>query len=182
MSFGRGQGDDRRARAQQLLERVGLGDRLTNRPHQLSGGEQQRVAIAVALANGPDVLFADERTGERDTTTSAEIFDVLRDVNRVEDVTVVVVTHDRLVSEHVARTVSIRDGRTSSEVLRRATGVGGEGQVVAEEYAVLDRAGRLQLPSEYVDALGLGDRVRLQLEADHIAVWPDTPHDTGDDR
>ena len=181
MTFGRNRADDRRGRARELLERVGLGDRLTHRPHQLSGGEQQRVAIAVALANRPAVLFADEPTGELDTSTSAEIFDALRSVNRTEDVTVVVVTHDRLVSEHVARTVAIRDGRTSSEVLRRATGVDGT-EVVAEEYAVLDRAGRLQLPADYVEALGLEGRVRLQLEADHVAVWPDRSAGSDDAR
>lgn len=162
----------RRDRARELLDLVGLGERGEHRPGQLSGGEQQRVAIAVALANAPQVLLADEPTGELDTRTSNEIFDVLRSVSENQGVTVVVVTHDPLVSERVNRTIAIRDGRTSSETLRRA-GNGDEHEVIAEEFAVLDRAGRLQLPTDYVDALNLERRVRLALEDDHVGVWPD---------
>ena len=96
------------------------------------------------------------------------------DVNRDLGVTVVLVTHDLLVADHVGRTVAIRDGRTSSEVLRR-THVDDEGvhQVIAEEFVVLDRAGRLQLPEDYVRALGMSGRVRVTLEDDHVSVWPD---------
>jgi ABC-type methionine transport system ATPase subunit len=158
----------------ELLEQVGLADRHDHKPSQLSGGEQQRVAIATALANSPRVIFADEPTGELDTATSTEIFDVLRSVNTAHGVTIVVVTHDPLVAEHVNRTVAIRDGRTSSEVLRRTEiDEAGEHRTVAEEFAVLDRVGRLQLPYEYVEALELQRRVRLTLDPDHINVWPD---------
>ncbi len=164
----------RRKRAMNLLERVGLADRASHRPAELSGGEQQRVAIATAMANNPRVLFADEPTGELDSQTSSEIFETLREINRDQNTTIVVVTHDPLVSEHVSRTVAIRDGRTSSEVLRRIErGDGGEHRTISEEFAVLDKAGRLQLPAEYVDALGLERRVRLILQPDHIEVWPD---------
>jgi ABC-type lipoprotein export system ATPase subunit len=164
----------RRQRALELLELVGLAERAGHKPDRLSGGEQQRVAIATALANAPSVLLADEPTGELDTTTSNEIMDVLRSVSTNLGVTVVVVTHDPLVSNQAGRTVAIRDGRTSSETLRRTElGEEGEHQVIAEEFAVLDRAGRLQLPSNYVDALQLERRVRLELEPDHIGVWPD---------
>src|SRR5699024_1575447 len=108
---------------------------------ELSGGEQQRVAIAVALANEPEVLFADEPTGELDTATGADVFEALRSANRELGATVVVVTHDSDVSEQVQRTVAIRDGRTSSEVVRRThVDEFGEHAVIAEEYAVLDRA------------------------------------------
>ena len=119
----------------------------THRPDRLSGGEQQRVAIAVALANEPTVLLADEPTGELDSATSAEVFDAPAQVNDELGTTIVIVTHDPLVSEQVQRTVAIRDGRTSTETLRR-TELGDEGdhRVIAEEFAVLDRAGRLQLP------------------------------------
>jgi putative ABC transport system ATP-binding protein len=168
----------RRARALELLELVGLSERAEHRPDRLSGGEQQRVAIAVALANAPAVLLADEPTGELDTRTSAEVFGVLRAVSNDLKVTVVVVTHDPLVSGQVNRTIAIRDGRTSSETLRR-TEMNHEGtsEVIAEEFAVLDRAGRLQLPREYVAALELERRVRLGLEPDHISVWPDRERD-----
>ena len=181
MSLDGGKRRYRRHRAMELLDMVGLADRRDHKPAQLSGGEQQRVAIATAISNSPRVLFADEPTGELDTTTSSEIFEVLRDVNTHSGVTIVVVTHDPLVAEHVNRTVAIRDGRTSSEVLRR-TEIDSEGgqRTIAEEFAVLDRVGRLQLPHEYVEALDLERRVRLTLDPDHINVWPDGS-ETGDD-
>ena len=170
--------DGRKARperATRLLELVGLGERRDHRPDRLSGGEQQRVAIAVALANEPEVLFADEPTGELDTSTSSEVFGLLRRVNEELGTTIVIVTHDALVSEQVQRTVAIRDGRTSTETVRRTElSETGEHQVISEEFAVLDRAGRLQLPKAMVAALGLKDRVRLRLEDDHVEVWPDT--------
>ena len=148
---------------------MGVGHVADRRPQEMSGGEQQRVAIATALANAPQLLLADEPTGELDTTTTQEVFETLRTVNREAGTTVVVVTHDSAVSSLVERTVAIRDGRTSSEVLRRET----DGDVVHEEYAVMDRAGRLQVPPEYREALALTSRVRLVLEADHLAVWRD---------
>ena len=164
---------DRGRRATDLLARVGLADRAEHRPERLSGGEQQRAAIAVALANEPAVLFADEPTGELDTATAHAVFDVLRTINQELGVTIVVVTHDPLVSGQVSRTIAIRDGRTSTETLhRRTTSEAGDHHVISEEYAVLDRVGRLQLPPAYVEALGLERRVRLALESDHITVWP----------
>jgi len=164
----------RGVRAQRLLELVGLASRAEHRPERLSGGEQQRVAIAVSLANEPEVLFADEPTGELDTTTSTEIFGLLRRVNAELGTTIVIVTHDALVSEQVQRTVAIRDGRTSTETVRRTElSDTGEHQVISEEFAVLDRAGRLQLPKAHVAALGFKDRVRLRLEEDHVGIWPD---------
>jgi len=172
----------RRHRSMELLDLVGLTDRARHKPAQLSGGEQQRVAIATAIANDPRVVFADEPTGELDTDTSAEIFDLLRRVNRESETTIVVVTHDPLVAEHASRTVAIRDGRTSSETLRRTElNAEGEHHVVAEEFAVLDRVGRLQLPNEYVDALRLERRVRLTLDPDHINVWPHRSGEPGGD-
>ena len=167
-------GDDRHARSAELLQMMGLEDRADRRPHELSGGEQQRVAICVALANRPAVLLADEPTGELDSVTAREVFDVLRLANEQLGVTIVVVTHDPLVNDQVQRTIAIRDGRTSTETLRRRS-VSDEGahETVAEEYAVLDRVGRLQLPRAAVEALGLERRVRVVLEDDHISIWPD---------
>ncbi|MEU8248480.1 ABC transporter ATP-binding protein [Nonomuraea sp. NPDC048916] len=162
-------GKARRGRALELLELLGVGDRAGRGPAELSGGEQQRVAIAVALANSPQLILADEPTGELDSETSGQVFDALRKANRELGVTVVIVTHDPLVSEQVDRTIGIRDGRTSSETLRREDS---EGQLVAEEYAVLDRVGRLQLPRDFMNTLKMERRVRLELESDHIGVWP----------
>ncbi|MDQ2688888.1 MAG: ATP-binding cassette domain-containing protein [Chloroflexota bacterium] len=167
-------GSANRQRALELLRMVGLAERADHRPERLSGGEQQRVAIAVALANQPEVLLADEPTGELDTGTSAEVFDLMRHVNAELGTTVIIVTHDPLVSEQVQRTVAIRDGRTSSETLRRGRlSDEGEHEIVAEEFAVLDRAGRLQLPRAMVESLGLEGRVRVHMEEDHIEIWPD---------
>ncbi|WP_426593775.1 ABC transporter ATP-binding protein [Cellulomonas sp. McL0617] len=159
----------RTARADELLELVGVGHVADRLPDEMSGGEQQRVAIATALGNEPQLLLADEPTGELDTATAQEVFDALRTANREAGTTVVVVTHDPAVRAQVERTVAIRDGRTSSEVLRRDAG----GDVTHEEYAVMDRAGRVQVPREYRDALALTRRVRLALEADHVSVKPD---------
>jgi ABC-type lipoprotein export system ATPase subunit len=162
----------RRTRTDELIELIGISDFADRLPGELSGGQQQRVAVAVALANSPEVILADEPTGELDSETSETIFGVLRQANRELGVTTVVVTHDPLVSEQVDRTIGIRDGRTSSETFRRTSS---DGEVVAEEYAVLDRAGRLQLPREFIDALSMEQRVRLELERDHIGVWPAEP-------
>jgi ABC-type lipoprotein export system ATPase subunit len=163
-------GPERGRRAEALLDFVGLDDRRKLRPERLSGGEQQRVAVAVALANRPPVLLADEPTGELDTESASDLFEALRRVSRELGTTIVLVTHDPLVAEHVGRTVAIRDGRTSTETLRRG---GGVTERLEEEFAVLDRAGRLQLPRSHVEALGLSRRVRLRLEGDHIGIWPD---------
>ncbi len=167
---------DRTRRTAELLDALGMGAKAARRPGELSGGEQQRVAIAVALANRPQVLFADEPTGELDSATGEEVFAALRSANTDLGTTVVIVTHDAEVSNQVQRTVAIRDGRTSSEVVRRTeVDEYGDAAVIAEEYAVLDRAGRLQLPADYRKSLNLRDRVRLELETDHLGVWPDGP-------
>ncbi len=166
----------------ELLELVGMAERSDVRSDRLSGGEQQRVAIAVALANDPPVLLADEPTGELDSATSAEVFDVLRRVNRELGTTILVVTHDPHVSEQVERTVAIRDGRTSTVTLRRLQrSEAGDHTIVAEEFAVLDGAGRLQLPRAHVETLGLAHRVRVRLEEDHVSIWPERArHHDGD--
>src|SRR5579875_3133383 len=170
----------RTARAMELLELLGVGHCAGRKPEAMSGGEQQRAAIATALANRPVLLLADEPTGELDSATAREVFGALQAANAELGVTVLLVTHDPAVSAQVRRTVAIRDGRTSTETLRQAGG-GGAGLGHAVEYAVLDRAGRLQLPREMTEPLGMRDRVRLQAEPDHIGVWPDvrsgkTPH------
>jgi len=163
----------RRERIAQVLEPLGIADLGDRLPGDLSGGQQQRAAIAVALANDPEVLFADEPTGELDARNSELVLDAMREVNERLGVTVLIVTHDSGVSSHVRRTVQIRDGRTSTEV-HRSTRTNELGLSIqhAEEFAVLDRVGRLQLPLEYMDALNLRDRVRLDLESDRVEVRP----------
>ena len=161
---------DRATRAAELLGMLDVGDCAGRRPAELSGGQQQRIAVAVAVANEPKVVLADEPTGELDTATAAEVFGALRQVNEEFGTTTVVVTHDAQVAERVDRTIGIRDGRTSSEVRRRSAE---DGTRTAEEYAVLDRVGRVQLPKAFTEALDMRDRVRLNLEPDHVAVRPD---------
>jgi ABC-type lipoprotein export system ATPase subunit len=164
----------RRARAAELLGVLGVARCADRYPSQMSGGEQQCVAIAVAMANQPRVILADEPTGELDSVTAEQVFGALRTVNTESGVTVLIVTHDEAVSGQVRRTIAIRDGRTSTEVLRDP-GLSAGGTAVAEEYAVLDRSGRLQLPHDFTETLGMRERVRLALDADHIGVWPAAP-------
>lgn len=164
---------ERAAVAQELLGMLGVADVADRRPAQLSGGQKQRVALAVALANAPRVLLADEPTGELDEKTSVDVLGAMETVNRERGVTTLIVTHDSAVSEHVGRTVRIRDGRTSTETVRdTVTDADGSMVRTATEYAVLDRAGRFQLPAEFVASLALRERVRLSLEPDHVQVRP----------
>ena len=172
---GRGK-KERGSRASELLSLLGIEYCAERRPDQMSGGEQQRCAIAVALANSPKVLLADEPTGELDSATAADVFGALQTANTSLGVTVLIVTHDPAVSSVVRRVVAIRDGRTSTETHRQA-GIGADGAdgaVATVEYAVLDRAGRLQLPRDMTEPLGMRDLVRLESQPDHIGVWPDT--------
>jgi len=164
--------DNRHRRSGELLDLLGVGYCADRLPSQMSGGEQQRTAIAVALANSPRVLLADEPTGELDEATSIEVLEVLRQVNGELGVTTLIVTHDATVSEHVRRTIEIRDGRTSTEVLRSGAGAdSSQGESVAEEFTLIDSVGRLQLPKHYVASLELRDRVRLALQDDRAEVF-----------
>ncbi|RKT08327.1 ABC-type lipoprotein export system ATPase subunit [Streptomyces sp. 3211.6] len=162
------------ARVAEVLDALGIGDLADRHPAQLSGGQQQRVAIAVAMANDPGVLLADEPTGELDSETAAAVFETFRTANKELGVTVVIVTHDPMVAGEVRRTVAIRDGRTSSEVLRSlVTDEHGEESVSEREYVVLDRSGRVQLPQKFLAALGMEHRVAVDLAPDHIELRPD---------
>jgi putative ABC transport system ATP-binding protein len=174
MGFSRVGRRERDRRASQLLETLGVAHCSDRTPDRMSGGEQQRTAIATALANQPRVLLADEPTGELDTATSLDVFAAMQTANSELGATILVVTHDPAVSSQVRRTLAIRDGRTSSETLRHAA-IGDEGDTTHHtvEYAVMDRAGRVQLPREMTEPLGMADRVRLEARADHIGVWPD---------
>ncbi len=170
---------ERRKWAGELLEAVGIAHRRHHRLDQMSGGEQQRVAIAVALANKPDLILADEPTGELDSTTAGVIFDIFHKLNEQYGLTVVIVSHDPQIANHVARVVAIRDGKTSSETLRQPARNTEDGEADTEvqphslvEYTVLDQAGRLQLPEEYRDRYGMGGRVTLEATEDGIIIKP----------
>lgn len=172
-------GKQRRRRALELLEKVGLSHRKNSRLDQMSGGEQQRVAIAIALANNPRLLLADEPTGSVDTKTSNIILDIFKKLNETEGLTVVIVTHDVKLSKRIDRVVAIRDGRTSSEIVRKksyAQELDEMGNIVGaavseeedahEELVVLDRSGRLQLPKDHMEKLGIkgGDKLKADFD------------------
>ena len=171
----------KKTRASYLLYIVVISNLKNIRLDQMSGGEKQRVAIAIALSNNPKLLLADEPTGSVDTATSKLILDVFRELNRVMGVTIIIVTHDINLSKQIDRVVAIRDGKTSTEMLRKASALRSFGELseeqqeqAHEEVSVLDRAGRLQIPKEYLEELGLkgGDKVRVELEEDRISIYP----------
>jgi len=170
-----------RAYAKQLLEWVGLKDRMHSKLQQLSGGEQQRVAIAISLANRPQLLLADEPTGSVDTRTSDLIMDIFRRFNRELGVTIVIVTHDLTLAGKVDRVVAIRDGLTSTEFIKRNPNLDGklsfkEGEAdVHEAYVVVDRVGRLQIPKEYLQALEIGDKATVEFDGEKILIKAPKP-------
>ncbi|MED1780380.1 ABC transporter ATP-binding protein [Brevibacillus fortis] len=171
-------GKRKRERAHELLELVGLGHRKKNKLSELSGGEQQRVAIAIALANEPKLLLADEPTGSVDTRTAAMILDLFQELNRSFGLTVVIVTHDLELARKVDRVVAIRDGKTSSELLRRKGTEEDNSESwdeeanadTYEELAVLDQVGRLQIPMEYLQAIQADGKLRIELEEERIIL------------
>lgn len=169
-------GREKRLRAEELLEAVSLSHRRTHRLQELSGGEQQRVAIAVSLANNPRLLLADEPTGELDSGTALTIYQTFQDLNRQYGLTILIVSHDTTIARHVHRVVAIRDGKMATETVRqRVNGgqveagihAGAEHEdILLEELTVLDSAGRLQLPKEYIERCQIKTRVRLELTDD----------------
>ena len=171
-----GDGRKRRERALELLELVGMSQKKNHRLEQLSGGEQQRIAIAIALANNPKILLADEPTGSVDAKTGNYLLDVFRELNKNMGLTVVIVTHDRMLAKKVNRVVAIRDGKTSSEMVMKQSYKDRLDAIemydeAHNEYAVLDKAGRVQIPRELLDQIHVkGNRVSLELADGKILV------------
>jgi len=166
----------RMKRAEELLELVGLTARMGHTPDKLSGGEQQRVAIAVAIANQPPLLLADEPTGELDDETASEILDLFGSINQELGTTVLIVTHDPNIAYKVGRVVMIRDGKTSAEIRRRSIrGITGKADVQQhlEEFILVDGSGRVQIPREFLDQLKIKDRAKMTLEGGRITIISD---------
>jgi ABC-type lipoprotein export system ATPase subunit len=166
-------GRHKRERAKELLELVGMGHRFHNKLTMLSGGEQQRVAIAISLANDPNLLLADEPTGSVDSKTADVILGVFRELNQSLQKTIVIVSHDTELTKKLDRVVAIRDGKTSSEILRKSfyeaeehllNEKGMKAEETHIELAVIDRAGRIQIPRDYLDSIELGDANKLRVE------------------
>ncbi len=188
-----GQGRHTRQRAEELLDMVGLSHRKDYHLQRMSGGEQQRVAIAVSLANNPTLLLADEPTGELDSTTALTIYDAFQTLNRELGLTILIVSHDPTIAQHVNRVMAIRDGKAASETVRRRRRRNGNDAPSAEtadassapeddhidhyeELLVLDSAGRLQVPKSYREALNITDRVRMEMGEDgSLIIHPVAP-------
>ena len=163
---------DRRAR--ELMDKVELSDRCDHKPLMLSGGEQQRVAIAVALANQPKLLLADEPTGELDSATSDQVYALFQRLNREEGLTICIVSHDPQIAQHVGRVVAIRDGKLAAETVRRRAN--SQQPIDAsetdswedrfEELIVMDSSGRLQIPKQFREELGFENRVEMDMTED----------------
>lgn len=182
MLFDEGKGisaEEKKQRAMELLDLVGLSHRKNSSLSQLSGGEQQRVAIAIALANNPKLLLADEPTGAVDRKTADSILEMFRKLNETLGITIVIVTHDKELANKVNRVISIRDGKTSSERIMKSDykerleslDINWKEEETQEEFAVLDRAGRVQIPSELLEEMGMeGNKVKLELVNGKIVI------------
>lgn len=172
---------ERKERAEKLLDMVGLSAKKNQQMHALSGGEQQRVAIAIALANEPKVLLADEPTGSVDSKTANYIYDIFRNLNQELGQTIIIVTHDVALSKKVQRVAAIRDGKISSEHILKEnyservshldTLIDWHEEETQEEYAILDHSGRVQIPAEMLQKLELsGNRIKLEYENGEIVL------------
>ena len=152
-------------RADELIELVGLSNRKNHMPYELSGGEQQRIAIAVALSNNPPLILADEPTGELDDETSQNILDLLNKLNQKLNTTIVIVTHDPKISNDVSRSITIKDGKTSLET-----------QIInneKNEYLLIDSIGSLQIPKKILDSNNIDKRVKIYNEGGVIKLEAD---------
>ena len=159
----------RRKRAKDLLELVGLGDRMNHKQDRLSGGEQQRVAIAISLANNPPLLLADEPTGELDDATAAEVMKVFDSINQELNTTIMIVSHDQDIAYKVDRVVLIRDGKLSTEIMRQKSGEKGD---ELQEFIIVDGSGRVQVPKTLLDRTKIERRAKVRIDDQGVILEP----------
>ena len=168
----------KKKKAEELLDMVGMSHRKHSRMNQMSGGEQQRIAIAIALANSPKILLADEPTGSVDTKTADQIFDIFTELNR-NGQTILIVTHDVALSKKVRRVIAIRDGKISSERILKESyaerlkeaSLDWRNEDTQEEFVVLDKAGRVQIPSDILKKMQLdSNKVSLEYKDDKVII------------
>ena len=176
-----GSGETIRKKASKLLDLVGLKEKVHQTPENLSGGEQQRTAIAVGLANQPSILLADEPTGELDDQTASDILDLFGEINSELGTTIIIVTHDPQIAYKVRRVVLIQDGKTSKEIARtdgyhRITGEASSNQQL-EEFTLIDTNGRLQIPVDMLEDLEITDKAKLKLFDKHLKIYGPEPSD-----
>lgn len=180
MYFDKDNKADREKKAYDLLCKVGLKEKVNSYPSQMSGGEQQRVAIAIALANDPKILLADEPTGAVDSKTSDMIQDLIRKLNEELGITVIIVTHDISLANKVSRVVMIADGKISTEKIMKEDyrkrindmeGVNFNGSDSHEEYSVLDKAHRVQISDDILEAAGIDtNKVKIQVVDGKVVI------------
>jgi len=172
---------NRRDRARELLDMVGLKNRYKSKLGELSGGEQQRVAIAIALANNPKLILADEPTGAVDTKNTYRIMELFEKLNKDLGVTIVIVTHDLKIASMVERVIFISDGMIGSEMLKkedyqkRLSQLNDIAQPTEshEEYAVIDNKGRIKIPEEYIEAMKIqgGERLKIRKSTEGFEIY-----------
>jgi len=165
----------------ELLEKVGMSHRKNSKINQMSGGEQQRVAIAIAIANNPRILLADEPTGAVDSKTCASIFQLFNDLNKSMNLTIIIVTHDMQVAHNVRRVVSISEGKIFKEFVAKESyevvdidsnliESNIDGGDTHEEFLIVDRHNRVQIPSQFLDKLKIGKKRKLKARIENDTI------------